>query len=401
MQTFADLRLLTADLLPVLTLAATDFSGTAPNLATLIHFGLTQAGAEAQMVTLWKKTNIATIGELQKNGKPLYHIVRGGGAQNAHFYLNQIADLLNNAGLILLFDIRGLVDFPTAAPLLRGKKIVWTLESAEQLADANALTVIGEPPLNLVVVTPTEELATEVKQHPVLKNVSVVAIPSGGSDDCSRFTALTLYLQLCRRRLALVEITAEQFSRVRAVAAAEPQFYNNIMNYTTAFSRQYRYADSRPPQNSAPIVIWIGDGKRWIGGLADRLGGIVFAFQMCRQVGRDFKIHFVHPFRLTDYLQPNQYNWTIAPEAISYHPQYSQPVMLIDGGGGICESRWRKRGSTAFIGNCIVTPIGGLPVLIFAKILRGYLNPPRRCKRNSTTGRRKSAVLIFRSRSAS
>ncbi|GHS93364.1 hypothetical protein FACS1894139_02900 [Planctomycetales bacterium] len=200
---FIELSPLVENLPAVVTLAATDFIGATPNLATQIHFGLVKSGAKTQMVTLWKKTNIPTIGELQNNGKPLYHSVRGAGV-NAHFDLRQIADLLNRAGLLHFFDIRGLVEFSLAAPLLRGKKIVWTLENILQLADADALTTIGEPPLNIVITTPTDELAAQVKQHPALKNFSVIAIPSG-DDDRSRMTALTLYLQLYRHFWGLPE----------------------------------------------------------------------------------------------------------------------------------------------------------------------------------------------------
>ncbi|GHV21412.1 hypothetical protein AGMMS49959_10480 [Planctomycetales bacterium] len=200
---FIELSPLVENLPAVVTLAATDFIGATPNLATQIHFGLVKSGANTQMVTLWKKTNIPTIGELQNNGKPLYHSVRGAGV-NAHFDLRQIADLLNRAGLLHFFDIRGLVEFSLAAPLLRGKKIVWTLENILQLADADALTTIGEPPLNIIITTPTDELAAQVKQHPALKNFSVIAIPSG-DDDRSRMTALTLYLQLYRHFWGLPE----------------------------------------------------------------------------------------------------------------------------------------------------------------------------------------------------
>jgi exopolysaccharide biosynthesis predicted pyruvyltransferase EpsI/glycosyltransferase involved in cell wall biosynthesis/peptidoglycan/xylan/chitin deacetylase (PgdA/CDA1 family)/pyruvate-formate lyase-activating enzyme len=218
------LKTLTENMPPVITLAATDFTGAEnalrPNLAAQLHFDLAQTGADAKMVTLWNRMKLPTIGELKNGNAPLYHLVRGAGAApNAHFDLGQIADLLNGAGIIHLFDIRGLVDFPTAAPVLRGKKIIWTIENAEQLADADAPAVVGATALEMVIVTPTDQLAAQVKQHSELKKFPVSVIPIT-TDEQLKFVVLELYLLLYRQCLGLPEkiISAEAFRHLLRVA---------------------------------------------------------------------------------------------------------------------------------------------------------------------------------------
>jgi hypothetical protein len=64
------------------------------------------------------------------------------------------------------------------------------------------------------------------------------------------------------------------------------------------------------------------------GGLVDRLRGAVSLFATCQQTGRDFRLFFTHPFPLTDYLQPNTYDWTIGVDEVTFAPNQSHVVII-------------------------------------------------------------------------
>lgn len=80
--------------------------------------------------------------------------------------------------------------------------------------------------------------------------------------------------------------------------------------------------------NTKKQVIAMFDGRKRHGGLADRLRGIATTWLFCRERGLDFRIHFVSPFRLEEYLQPNAYDWRIDPEQISYNIKDARPVYI-------------------------------------------------------------------------
>lgn len=65
-----------------------------------------------------------------------------------------------------------------------------------------------------------------------------------------------------------------------------------------------------------PCIIHTCNGFTWAGGLADRLKGIISLFAWCQKYNRPFKINFCEPFRLQDYLVPNQYDWL--PDGVAY-----------------------------------------------------------------------------------
>lgn len=54
----------------------------------------------------------------------------------------------------------------------------------------------------------------------------------------------------------------------------------------------------------------------WSGGLADRLKGIIAVYDWCNRNNRPFKINFCSPFRLQDYLIPNEVKWV--PDNVCY-----------------------------------------------------------------------------------
>lgn len=77
------------------------------------------------------------------------------------------------------------------------------------------------------------------------------------------------------------------------------------------------------------IIIMI-DGRSIHGGLTDRLRGITTIYQYCKQKGLNFKLNYVYPFKLQDYLAPNSYNWIIEEKDISYNSEQTAVVVLND-----------------------------------------------------------------------
>ena len=66
-------------------------------------------------------------------------------------------------------------------------------------------------------------------------------------------------------------------------------------------------------------VICIFDGKIKNGGLADRLRGIVSVYEVCKEQNIDFKILFTSPFRLSEFLEPNNVDWEIKEHELNYN----------------------------------------------------------------------------------
>lgn len=75
------------------------------------------------------------------------------------------------------------------------------------------------------------------------------------------------------------------------------------------------------------IVVMV-DGRCTHGGLADRIRGIATIYDYCKEKGIPFYLHYVYPFKLENYLEPNQCNWRIAEDQISYHPEEALPIQL-------------------------------------------------------------------------
>lgn len=54
----------------------------------------------------------------------------------------------------------------------------------------------------------------------------------------------------------------------------------------------------------------------WIGGLSERLKGMVTIYKICKGIGFEYKIWHYYPFDLSLYLQPNKVDWYMAKEDI-------------------------------------------------------------------------------------
>ena len=64
------------------------------------------------------------------------------------------------------------------------------------------------------------------------------------------------------------------------------------------------------------------------GGLSDRLRGICSIYEECIKQNIDFKIYFKTP-NLSDYLQPNKYDWRIDDQDIDYDTQSTYPCSIM------------------------------------------------------------------------
>lgn len=87
------------------------------------------------------------------------------------------------------------------------------------------------------------------------------------------------------------------------------------------------YEQGETKTDCQPYVVSLFCGNAPSGGLIDRLRGVVSTYQECIATGRTFKLHFTHPFLLSDYLSPNAYDWSIGTDAITFSP--SQVKFLI------------------------------------------------------------------------
>lgn len=70
------------------------------------------------------------------------------------------------------------------------------------------------------------------------------------------------------------------------------------------------------------------DGRVGHGGMFDRLKGIISVYAISKAQKKDFRINFIYPFPLTNYLEPNDYDWRISPDNICYHYPAARPLFL-------------------------------------------------------------------------
>lgn len=84
---------------------------------------------------------------------------------------------------------------------------------------------------------------------------------------------------------------------------------NSISSLRYALKR-YKWKRDVVPSTSPLVVFKVGD-YFYSGGMADRFKGAVSAYAYCKQRNIDFRIRYVFPFELADYLHPAQYDWRL------------------------------------------------------------------------------------------
>ena len=76
------------------------------------------------------------------------------------------------------------------------------------------------------------------------------------------------------------------------------------------------------------LVVCMCDGRFRSGGLGDRIHGILSLYVFCKDKSIPFKVNFCEPFRLKEYLEPNEVDWDIEPEELCYDLQGTKPIMM-------------------------------------------------------------------------
>lgn len=92
--------------------------------------------------------------------------------------------------------------------------------------------------------------------------------------------------------------------------------------------KAYYNKENSRATNTKKQIIYMADGKILHGGLSDRLCGIVSMYAYAKKYDCDFKIYFVEPYNLTEFLLPNQYDWRIEENELSYSSKDACPVYL-------------------------------------------------------------------------
>ena len=75
-------------------------------------------------------------------------------------------------------------------------------------------------------------------------------------------------------------------------------------------------------------VVFMCDGKMIHGGLTDRIRGILSTYQVAKRHHLPFKINWITPFELTEFLLPNKIDWTINPQEIRYDNNSFPAIMF-------------------------------------------------------------------------
>lgn len=92
-------------------------------------------------------------------------------------------------------------------------------------------------------------------------------------------------------------------------------------------SAYYTKEDSRN-HGDEKLVVCLCDDKLKMGGITDRLRGVISTYSACKEMKLPMRILFTVPFRLEDYLQPATFDWRIGEDEISYDPRHAEPLCL-------------------------------------------------------------------------
>ena len=89
--------------------------------------------------------------------------------------------------------------------------------------------------------------------------------------------------------------------------------FKGFMNSCKSLCHMLKHYDLKRPACSSygRMVIFNVDGDFYSGGMADRFKGAVTAYAYAKLRGYDYRIRYVYPFDLADYLSPAQYDWRL------------------------------------------------------------------------------------------
>jgi len=81
-------------------------------------------------------------------------------------------------------------------------------------------------------------------------------------------------------------------------------------------------------KNQDSVVIYMADGKMLHGGISDRLCGLISTYEYCLKHGKKFKVYFDSPYNLSEFLEPNHYNWIISKEELVFNSYDAKPIYI-------------------------------------------------------------------------
>lgn len=87
-----------------------------------------------------------------------------------------------------------------------------------------------------------------------------------------------------------------------------------IQPYTHVAKEIYwelKYLKIKKSQKTKQTGVMRVDGRAYHGGMTDRFKGAISWWHYCESHNLQFKLFYTHPFNLTDYIVPNEYDWTI------------------------------------------------------------------------------------------
>lgn len=105
----------------------------------------------------------------------------------------------------------------------------------------------------------------------------------------------------------------------------------NDVNLTKKTAEKYYNRGAGEPNNSRDAkkeCVAVFDGRVNGGGLCDRLWGAVSTYLYCKDNGIPFKLFFVVPFDLSNYLVPADIDWRIEKEDLCYDSRIAAPLVI-------------------------------------------------------------------------
>ena len=91
--------------------------------------------------------------------------------------------------------------------------------------------------------------------------------------------------------------------RIVELSHAVSEFFFRLKNYS--------WVRRAPVPTDRILVFNVDDSHMYSGGMADRFKGAVSAYAWCKCNGIGFRIRYIHPFDISDYLIPGSYDWRL------------------------------------------------------------------------------------------
>ncbi len=105
-------------------------------------------------------------------------------------------------------------------------------------------------------------------------------------------------------------------------------FQSKNLKYTIDLIRR-DYSFSLKKESVPVLVISCLDSRTSDLGFADRLKGMISCFAFSKAIGTPFRIEYISPFDLSDYIVPNHYDWLLKSGEKSLNLMYASPVFFV------------------------------------------------------------------------